>query len=131
MNKNLLIMIMIGVVAAGAGFAGGMKYQQTKTPASNRQFGGPGRNGQSGQNRSGFRPVAGDIIAVDAKSITVKLTDGSSKIILFSDTTQINKADQATKDDLKVGAKVAVFGQTNSDGTVVAQSIQLNPIMRR
>jgi len=78
----------------------------------------------------GFQPVNGEIISSDDKSITVKLTDGGSKIVILSDNTEINQAANATKDDLKAGEKVAVFGQENSDGSVTAQSIQLNPVLR-
>lgn len=46
------------------------------------------------------------------------------------DTLTINKATTATKSDLKTGEKVAVFGTPNSDGSVTAQSIQLNPMFR-
>ena len=97
-----------------------------------RQFFGQigGRQG-AGANRLGFRPVNGEIIAADEKSITVKLQDGSSKIVIVSETTQINKAEQATKQDLRVGEKVAVFGQENSDGSLTTQNIQINPLLRR
>ena len=112
-----------------------MKYQESKRPVFTRGSGNGsatgGRNGGQfggGQNRSGFRPVAEEIIGSD--SITVKLQDGSSKIVLLSEKTEINKADQAKKDELTVGERVAVFGQENADGSVTAQNIQLNPIMR-
>ena len=77
-----------------------------------------------------FRPVNGEIISTDDKGVTVKLTDGSSKIVMISDTTSINNVTTATKKDLKVGEKVMVVGQTNSDGSVSAQNIQINPIVR-
>lgn len=121
-NKNLIIAILLVLVAGGAGFLGGMKYQQSKIRTFTRNV--PNRMG------AGFRPVAGEIISADDKSVTIKLTDGSSKIVLFSDTTQINQAAAATKTDLKVGTTVAVFGQTNSDGSVTAQNIQINPLPR-
>jgi hypothetical protein len=106
-----------------------MKYQQSKQSNSFRQFAGQGgRN--LGTNRNGFRPVNGDIISSDTNSITVKLADGSSKIVILNDKTAINKASTATAADLKVGEKVVVFGQDNSDGSVTAQNIQLNPIAR-
>jgi len=130
--KNIYIVAAIIVVIVGAGaFFAGMKYQQSKQPAFLREF--AGRQGQgtgTGGNRVGFRPVNGEIISSDDKSITVKLQDDSSKIVLLSDNTEINKAAEATKEDLKVGEKVAVFGQENSDGTVTAQNIQLNPQFR-
>jgi len=63
-------------------------------------------------------------------TITVKLPDGSSKIILLSEKTSINKASEGSVADLVVGEKVAVFGTTNTDGSVTAQNIQINPVAR-
>ena len=130
-NTNIIITVLILIIVVGGGaFFAGMKYQQGKQ-TSLRQFNGAAgqRNGMGG-NRMGFRPVSGEIISRDDKSITVKLNDGSSKIVFFAGNTSINKADQATKEDLKVGEKVAVIGQENSDGSVTAQNIELNPIKR-
>ena len=113
-------------------FFGGMKYQQSKEPAFLRQGGFQGTRAGSDRTggNAGFRPVNGEIIGADEESITVKLSDGSSKIVLLSDKTEINKAATATKEDLKVGEKVSVFGTDNSDGSVTAQNIQLNPLFR-
>ena len=101
------------------------------------QIGGSRGGGMMGQGRrfggqagAGFRPVAGEILSMDDKFITVKLPDGSSKIVLFSDKTAIDKSATGTKEDLTVGMRVAVFGQDNSDGSVTAQNIQLNPMFR-
>lgn len=133
-NQNTLIITILLVVLVGGGaFFAGMKFQQSKgRQFANGQLGGriTGQGQAQGGNRTGFRPVNGDIISTDDKSITVKMTDGSSKIVLVSQTTVINKASSATKEDLKVGEKVAVFGQSNTDGSVTAQNIQLNPVLR-
>jgi flagellar basal body-associated protein FliL len=135
-NKILIITVASAVVFAALGFFGGMQYQKTKTPSFARQFAnGQARQGanaqqQNGQNRGNFRPISGEIISSDDKSITVKLQDSSSKIVLVTDSTSINKAESATKDDLKVGEKVFVNGETNQDGSVTAQNIQLNPVMQ-
>lgn len=129
MKNNYLITIILVLVFAGTGFYGGMKYQQSKL--GDRQF--TMRNGQqlrNGNNRGGFRPVAGEIISADEKSITVKLQDDSSKIILINDKTVVNKAQTVSKSELKVGEKISVFGSENSDGSVTAQNVQLNPIQR-
>lgn len=132
-KNNILVIILVAVLVGAGAFFGGMKYQQSKTPS--RQFGGgqgirAGQGGQGQGTRQGFRPVNGEIISADEKSITVKMQDGTSRIVLFSDKTEINKASTGTKEDLKVGEKVAVFGTDNSDGSVTAQNIQLNPILR-
>ena len=128
MNKNILITVLVAVIAAGGGFFGGMKYERQRSPAlRGTQTFGAGNRG----NRNGFaRPVSGEIISSDDSSITVKLADGSSKIVLLSDKTTINKAESGIKEDLKTGVKVAVFGQENSDGSLTAQNIQLNPVVR-
>lgn len=129
MNKNILIAIIVGLIGVGGGFLAGVKYQESKTPAFLRQGNGQGRFAQI-QGRAGgasFRPVSGEIISSDDKSITVKLQDGSSKIVIIDEKTQINKASEGKKEDLNVGENVAVFGQENSDGSVTAQNIQLNP----
>lgn len=138
MNNKILTIIIVILVGVGTFFAG-TKYQESKSPTFARQFTNNGQetrmNGQfqgngNNTNRMGFRPVMGEIISSDDKSITVKMQDGSSKIVLVSDSTDINKADKANKEELKVGEKVSVFGTSNSDGSVTAQSIQLNPIIR-
>lgn len=131
-NKNIFLVLGLLILVGAGAFYGGMKYQEGQPSTFSRQGGVGGAGARQGQgNRTGFRPVNGEIISADEKTITVKLQDGSSKIVLFSDKTTINKADVATKTDLKAGAKVAVFGTTNSDGSVTAQNIQLNPLMRR
>lgn len=125
MNKNLIITVLVAVVAAGAGFAGGIKYIQSQRASFRGQF----ANGQvRGQftGRQGFRPVAGEVLSVDDKSLTVKLPDGSSKIVVLSGTTVVSKSDTAAASDIKVGDRVGVFGTDNSDGSVTAQSVQLN-----
>ena len=139
MKNNWLLTIIIALVVGGVGFYGGMKYQQMQRRSfANGQFGGgqffingQGQRNGNGVNRGGFRPVSGQIISANQTSITVKLQDGSSRIIILSDKTQINKAEKVDKNQLTTGAEVAVFGTENSDGSVTAQNIQLNPVMRQ
>ncbi len=123
-NKNLIITILLLVIVAGGAFFAGMKYQQSKSPRPGNFQGN--RSGQF-QQRTGQngRAVNGEILNADDKSITVKLQDGSSKIVLLTETTTINKSAEGSKSDLKEGEKVAVFGTENSDGSVTAQNIQL------
>lgn len=137
MNKSIIISGVLIVVFAAGGFFGGMKYQQSKIPSNfRRQFGdNQGQrptNGQvQGQARIGGRQTIGEITSQDDKSITVKMQDGSSKIVLLSDTTKFVKAIDGNKDDLKVGETVAIFGVTNSDGSLSAENVQLNPTVLR
>ena len=129
MKNAKIITIVLIIVALGGGFFAGMKYQQSQSPAGRGGNFQGGRSGTFGQRGAGqaFRPVNGDIISMDDKSITVKLQDGSSKIVLLSDITTFSKSTNGSKSDLKKGEKVAVFGTENSDGSVTARNVQLNP----
>ncbi|KKS94680.1 MAG: hypothetical protein UV68_C0005G0012 [Candidatus Collierbacteria bacterium GW2011_GWC2_43_12] len=145
MKNNNLVAVLVIIVVAAAGFFGGMKYQQTKRSVSTnvfspRQFGNTQNRNGGGTNltpngtpqngRTGIRPVMGEITDVSDKSITVKTVDGGSKIVFVSTKTEINKAAVATFSDLSKGQTVSIFGQENTDGSVTAQNIQLNPLQR-
>lgn len=129
-NNQILMTIILAIVLGGIGFFAGMKYQESKSPVPGRQFSGRfgGANSRAGLN--GMRPVIGEVTSVDDKSITVKMADGSSKIVILPDGVKISKTETGTKADLKQGVKVGVFGTSNPDGSVTAQNIQLNPMFR-
>lgn len=121
--NNKLIIIGVGAILVGGGlFYGGMKYDQNKNivVTQGRGFGG---GGQRGGMRGGA--TAGEILSKDDKSITVKLRDGGSKIVITSDATQIQKSTKGSSSDLVVGEQVVVMGAQNTDGSVSAQSIQI------
>jgi hypothetical protein len=137
-KSNIIIVILVVIIVGIAAFFGGVKYQEmhrTKNPA-NMMFGAQGQRGQfaqrfgKGSGPGGFAgggAVMGQIVSADANSITVKMDDGSSKIVNLSSNTKISKTDTASVSDLKTGQKVAAFGTTNSDGSISAENIQLNP----
>ncbi len=132
MKNNVIVTAALVAILFGAGgFVGGMKYSQSKRGNFMMQFGdGTGARVRFGRQngapvRGGFRPVTGEILSTDDTSITVKLPDGSSKIIFLSGSTTINKASAGTQADLKTGERVSVFGTENNDGSITAQNIQL------
>lgn len=132
-----LILLTVGLLI---GFAGGFyfkTYQQSKQRpnfmngnSNTQRFVPNGGSREDGQGRVNFGGATeGDIISIDEKSITVKLLDGSTKIIFLGDTTTYSNISDSKKEDLKIGIKVAVFGSSNTDGSLTAQRIQLNPIV--
>jgi len=126
MKNSLVIAIIIAVVVGLGAFYGGMKYQQNKMSNLRGRF--PGiTQGQNGEQRTGqgLRPVSGTIISQDENSVTVKLVDESSKIILFTESSLINKTEEGSKEDLTEGTEITVFGQENDDGSLTAQNIQI------
>jgi len=138
MKTNQIISIIVLLILVGIGaFFGGTKYQQKKTVSQFSQRTGQnmmGRNtgnitGQANRGGAVFRQTIGEIINADDKSITVKLTDDSSKIVLLSDTISVSQFTQATKTDLKIGTKVAVMGDQNTDGSITGRNIEINPII--
>ena len=142
MKRWLIPVIVVVIVAIGVGaFFGGraagggtptvaeaMKVIQNMTAAERQTLGqGGGTGGQIGaSNRAGgFGGLtSGSIISSDASSITVKLSDGSTKIILYSDSTTISTSTKGSSADLTAGQEVRVTGTTNSDGSITATNIQ-------
>ncbi len=134
MKKNKLVSIIAIsiIVVAGAFFYGGMKYAQAKGKNTMRSGNFRSQNGmgvrpdgammRSGAN-GGF--TSGEVIAKDATSMTVKLQDGGSKIILFTATTPVMKSIAGTSEDIAIGKNVMITGKVNADGSVSAEQIQL------
>jgi len=124
-----MAMVLIAVlVGGGLGFFGGMQYQKNQRPSFSARNGSTPASPAGRFGRGGG--VTGDIISIDKNTMTVKLPDGSSKIVVLSSTTTINKAAAGAVSDLSVGTRVAAFGTTNSDGSVTATNVQINPVMR-
>jgi hypothetical protein len=135
MKKNLIWIAVIVIVALGVGY-GGVLYGESsasKNSSTNQQGrgqfgqGGPAgmrRNG-GGANGGGF--VNGEILSKDANSLTIKLSNGGSKIVFLSDKTTINKMATGTPADLEIGKNVMITGNSDNDGNVTAESIQLRP----
>lgn len=130
-NNIALIAILALLVGGAAGFFAGSQYQKSQRPSFvGSGFGTRGASGVNGARGRNSNGATGTILSVDNNSITVKLTDGSSKIVLLTGSTSIDKATQGAVSDLTVGLRVAAFGATNTDGSITATNVQINPVMR-
>lgn len=133
MKNNLIVIV---VVVGCLGFFGGIQYQKSNT----RYTGLRGQFHQLGDDqdrqvdssrangiirRGGMSPVSGEILSVDDKNITIKSQDGSSKIIIYTDSTSINKTLEGSLSDLLMGEEVMVVGVENANGIITAQSISI------
>lgn len=123
MNKLIIIGIVLIIISGGIGFFAGTKVRRNNT--SNLY-----QLGRSG-NLGGQRPVRGQIISADKGSITIKLQDGSTKIVIIPSSANIFEPQKASDSALKVNEQVVVLGTENSDGSVTAQDVQLNPKLIR
>lgn len=145
MDKKTIIAVCVTAILVGGGvFYGGMRYEQSKASARSaqgnfqdvrnlspeerqarlQQMGGA----QRGSRTNGDIP-AGEIIAKDDTSITIKLRDGGSKIVFISDATEVVKSTNGTEDDLLVGTTITAIGTQNQDGSISARSIQIRPAL--
>ena len=133
-EMNLMLVIALMVVIAGGAFYGGTAYQKAQSAKQrtmtfgNRAGQTRGVASQPGQFTQGAnRPVAGQILSADSKSITVKMRDGSSRIVLFGSNMTVSKSATGAISDLTKDAQVMATGTQNKDGSVTATSIQIEP----
>lgn len=132
--KPVYVIILL-IVFAAVGFYGGVVYQKNQRTGfavgagqfGSRRFGAGGAGGFQGGpgGPTGMMPVRGQIVSADNNTITVKLSDGSSKIVNLTTQTQVNKTEAGSASDLKSGITVTAIGTTNSDGSVTAQDVMV------
>lgn len=148
MRKVIITAVVVSVLVGGGAFFGGMKYAESKGPRGFSQGNfqnlaslspeerqqriqemgaNGGFTGRGGNQGGGF--IGGEIISKDEQSVTVKMPDGGSKIIFYSDSTKVSKSVDGTSEDLSIGKNISVTGTQNQDGSVTAQSIQLRLAM--
>lgn len=140
MKKILLSVIATTVIVGGCAFFGGMQYAKSQTPdmgdLASRfgDFDPSQRSGMSGGvggftrgQAGGGGLVSGEILSMDAESMTIKLPDGGSKLVFFSGASKINKMTEGSSTDLATGTTITVTGTSNDDGSVTASTIQILP----
>lgn len=139
-NKLIGAVLVTAVVVGGGSFFGGMKYQEAKTPAAGQRFaqgqnpfGQARQGGQMGQGmRSGLSGlINGEVVAKDASSVMLKLTDGGSKIIFYNASTTVNKQSAGSLSDITTGTTIVVSGKADKDGSITAGMMQIRPMGER
>ena len=134
MKNTIMAVILSAVVFGAGGFWGGTFYQKSKNTLPSFSGGNrpdfANRTGQpTDRAGSGMGMVRGEIIDVNDDSVTVKMNDETSKIVIISDETKFTTSQETDKESLAEGMSVNVFGVTNSDGSVTAESVQENPFV--
>ena len=142
-KKIIPIFVALILVVGGGAFYGGMKYQQSKSSLGNfsrqnlqnlseeqRQqlqanIGGGFQRGSGGGIGSNF--LNGEVLAKDQQSLTIKTSDGSSKIVFLSASTTVSEMTEGSINDIEIGKQIMITGQQNSDGSYTARTIQLSP----
>lgn len=137
MNKNsmMIIAVVLIVLAGVGGFVGGMFYTRVHQGLGfagalngndngngSRRFGPGAMMGGNGQNQN-FRGGRGQVVSLGNGTMTIKLPDGSTRLIVVSDSTNYLKTDKVTQSDIKTGDTVTIVGTHNSDGSITAQDV--------
>jgi hypothetical protein len=136
--KITLSIAITAVICGIGGFFGGAQYQKTHTkvaatPGFNQPVGGVGGQRPTGTNGSrmgagtGFRPVSGEITGLSGSTVTVVDSNGTASTVKVSNSTEVSQTTTGSLSDLQTGDQVLVMGSQSSDGSIAAESIQLNP----
>lgn len=149
MNTKIMVIVVVGVLVVGGGlFYFNTRFEKNDSRSNFTQMDQERRLGtttdamrgrQGAPTSTGGMPgrpgmvedrTVGEIISKNDTSITVKLADGRSQIILISSSTRINKMISGSITtglitDLVVGENVMVIGEANAAGVITAESIQL------
>lgn len=135
MNNKKIGFIVVGIIVLVGTFYGGIVYGKSQIPI--RSQGGQGNQALGQNNRGSANGIrnggafggmtSGEIISMDTQSVTIKLKDGSSKIVFYSNKTPIEKNVSGTSADMVIGKQISITGAANSDGSITAENIQLRP----
>ena len=121
-----IVWLVVAIIALGGGYLWGKTAGMGGGRAG---FAGAGafssstRRMASGTTSGGF--VAGQITAIDQSSITLQLPNGSSEVVFYSSSTPVSEPTTVSVSVLEVGTKIAIGGTGNSDGSLTAQTIQV------
>lgn len=138
MKKIILIFVALILVVGGGAFFGGIKYAESKNSRNFSRGNFQNLAGLSseerqqrleemGGTRQGGGFISGEILSKDNESVTIKMPDGGSKIIFYSETTQISKFIDGSSEDLNIGENISANGSANQDGSITAKTIQIRP----
>ena len=136
--KITLSIAITAVIFGIGGFVGGTQYQKSHTkvatvPGFNQRANGAGNQRPEGINGgrmgagTGFRPVSGEITGLSGNTLTITQANGTTSQVTISGSTEISQTTSGSTSDLSTGEQVMVVGSQASDGSIAAESIQLNP----
>ena len=136
---SLLIAVILVLLCSGVAFFGGYKCGQSKSgskfdpinmkgelPSGNIPNGANNNTAKDGsKNTDSSGQVVGSISAISDNNLTVQMENGSSNIVYFSNNVYVGQMTEMSKKTLATGTAVLILGSSNSDGTFIAESIQI------
>lgn len=128
LRKTLIVVGIIVVLAAI--FIGGIAYQKyvnDKSNPTNTSFGGGSRGG-FGQGLNGQTPVFGTVQSISGSNIMVQNQQGNTVTVIVNSSTQYRQNRQSAQlSAIQNGDRIVAIGKQNSDGSITATRISINP----
>lgn len=137
-SQTIIVSVLVFLSVAGGSFYGGMRYGASKSKSAMRNPQGMtfGQNMPSGMRTggagmggamrgAGMDATNGEILSKDDTSFTLKTSDGSSKVVLFSASTTVGEMTVGSMDSLVPGKTVTVMGKAGADGSITATMVQI------
>ena len=121
-EKKTLAIVIIIIIAAGAVFYAGAKYEKHKLSALGLLSGSK----SSSKKATAGNSIKGTVTATDDKSVTIKMADGTDKTIEFSSGMTFGNNAAGSASDLFVGELVVIAGENNPDGSFAATNIRIS-----
>lgn len=121
----LLVAAFFGGVATHAALADEPAESARQVPG---QGGRPGGTGPGQGGGLAARGTVGTIDRVEGADIYLKTPDGATIKVSTSDSTDVRVSQEGELADLEPGSTVVVQGDTGSDGTVTAKTINQQPV---
>lgn len=116
-DKKILVVAGLLLIIAGIFFYAGAKYEKHKLSALGLLV------DKSEVKKDGIS-LRGFLTEKDDESVTIKLIDGTSKIIPFSAATTFGANENGQLEDLLIGQLLVIAGKNSPDGTFVAENIR-------
>ncbi|MFA7319782.1 MAG: hypothetical protein WC022_04275 [Parcubacteria group bacterium] len=109
-EKKTLVIAAIVIIAAGAVFYAGAKYEKHKLSALGLLV------NKSANKKAAVNSIKGIVTAKDDKSVTIKMTDGTTRNIQFSNSMTFGTDGAGSAADVFVGELLVIAGENNADG---------------
>ncbi len=123
-KKNISIAIGIAVILFFVGFLVGKSSTSSVTSNTTRQLGAAA---VSHARQAGAGLVSGTVLSQNSDGFSLQTSDGGSRVVLTSSSTQVLKSTMGSLSDVTPGSNISIGGTVNADGTVTADFIQLRP----